>query len=327
MPSTITLPSHFNYIALFLTLSCNLKCPYCINLNEAGASRKSVMREVVSAKVWLDFLNRLEITSEDLPLTFQGGEPTLYPYFYELINGLDARFKLDLLTNFMFDEDEFIKRIKPEKFTRDAKYAAIRVSYHPYQNDIDVLIKKHDKMKKAGFYVGIYSVLTPANKAHIEQVQTKCLDLGIDFRVKEYLGFDGQKWHGSYKFPDAIDGKRNKYCDCKTTELLISPAGLIYRCHSDLYEKRAPIGDIADPNYKFEDIYRPCIVYGHCNPCDIKVKTNRFQNYGHTSVDIKNVRELNKNEQEILSRGDFKMALSLQENVSNVNSSPHKDIK
>ena len=83
MPSTITLPSHFNYIALFLTLSCNLKCPYCINLNEAGASRKSVMREVVSAKVWLDFLNRLEITSEDLPLTFQGGEPTLYPYFYE----------------------------------------------------------------------------------------------------------------------------------------------------------------------------------------------------------------------------------------------------
>ena len=31
---------------------------------------------------------------------------------------------------------------------------------------------------------------------------------------------------------------------------------------------------------------RPCDVYGHCNPCDIKVKTNRFQEFGHTSVQI-----------------------------------------
>ncbi|WP_419249837.1 radical SAM protein [Campylobacter fetus] len=307
----ITIPDHYNYIALFLTLSCNLKCPYCINLNENGASRKSVVRGIIKPDIWLNFINRLDIKSDDLPLTLQGGEPTLYPYFYELVNGIDDKFKLDLLTNFMFDEDEFIRRINPSKFTRDAKYAAIRVSYHPNQNDINTLIKKHDKMKDAGFYVGIYSVLTPQNKSHIEEVMKKCKDLGIDFRVKEYLGFDGQKWHGSYKFPEAISGNVNKYCDCKTTELLISPAGLVYRCHSDLYEKRAEVADISDPNYKFEDIYRPCIVYGHCNPCDIKVKTNRFQNFGHTSVEIKNIRELNEKERILLENSDFKGALNL----------------
>lgn len=309
--SKIVIPKHFNYIALFLTLSCNLKCPYCINLNENGSSRKSVTRGVIKPEIWLNFINNLDIRSKDLPLTLQGGEPTLYPYFYELINGIDDKFKLDLLTNFMFDEDEFIKKVNPKKFTREAKYAAIRVSYHPKQNDINTLIKKHDKMKEAGFYVGIYSVLTPQNKIHIEETMKKCLDLGIDFRVKEYLGFDGKEWHGSYKYQDAISGNINKYCDCKTTELLVSPAGLIYRCHSDLYEKRAAIGDISDLDFVLDDVYRPCIVYGHCNPCDIKVKTNRYQNFGHTSVDIKNIRELNELEKELLKKKDFKKALEL----------------
>lgn len=307
----IAIPTHYNYIALFLTLSCNLKCPYCINLNEGGASRKSVVRNYIEPQTWINFINRLDIKSPDLPITLQGGEPTLYPHFYELVNGINDDFKLDLLTNLMFDEDEFIEKINPKKFTRDAKYAAIRASYHPNQNDINIMIKKHDKLKKAGFYVGIYSVLTPQNKAHIEIVMKECLDRGVDFRVKEYLGFDGVKWHGSYKFPEAISGSCNKFCECKTTELLISPAGLIYRCHSDLYEKRAPVADISDPNYQLEDIFRPCIVYGHCNPCDIKIKTNRYQNFGHTSVEIRQIRNLNEQEKIMLKNRDFKSALNL----------------
>ena len=37
--------------------------------------------------------------------------------------------------------------------------------------------------------------------------------------------------------------------------------------------------------------FRPCEVYGHCNPCDIKVKTNRFQVFGHTSVEIRGIED------------------------------------
>ena len=35
--------------------------------------------------------------------------------------------------------------------------------------------------------------------------------------------------------------------------------------------------------------WRPCVVMGKCNSCDIKIKTDRFQRYGHSSVEIKNV--------------------------------------
>jgi len=301
----IKIPKNYNYIAVFLTLGCNLKCPYCINLNEFGSNRAKVFRKPMEAKEWIEAINRLRIdSSQNLPVTLQGGEPTIHPDFFEIVNGIKDDIKLDLLTNMMFDVDEFIKNVPVEKFTRDAKYAAIRVSYHPGQNDIDDLIYKHHKMRDAGFYVGIYSVMTPQNIEHIKEVEKRCIKEGIDFRTKEYLGFDGKKWHGKYQSLDAISQQFYKFCECKTTELLIAPSGHIFRCHSDLYENRVPIGHILYEDFKIEDIFRPCFVYGHCNPCDVKIKTNRFQEYGHSSVEIKNIRELDDDELKRLKNGD-----------------------
>lgn len=293
---SIEIPKECNYIAAFVTLGCNLSCDYCINLNEEGSTRKKVFQKPMSAANWARAINRLHILNDDLPVTLQGGEPTTHNGFYDMVAMIDENIKLDLLTNMMFDVDEFIEKVDPKKFTREAKYAAIRVSYHPGQNEIEDLIKKHHKMRDAGFYVGIYAVMTPWNAEHIKEVQQRCLDEGIDFRLKEYLGFDGKEWHGTYKYPEAVSQKVNRYCDCKTTELIISPSGHVFRCHSDLYENRTPIGHILDPDFKIDDAFRPCYVFGHCNPCDIKVKTNRHQIFGHTSVDIKNIRDLTDEE-------------------------------
>jgi len=81
--------------------------------------------------------------------------------------------------------------------------------------------------------------------------------------------------------------KLSKKVLCRTTELIIGPNGNIYRCHSDLYANRKPIGNLLDSDFEIEDKFRECDFYGHCNPCDIKIKTNRFQQFGHTSVKIK----------------------------------------
>lgn len=304
MLKKIKIPKDYNYIGAFLTLNCNLSCSYCINLNEEGSNRKSILRKSMSGEDWAKALNRLQINRDDLPVTLQGGEPTLHKEFLKIVNGVSEEIKLDLLTNMIFDVDKFIQNVPAKKFTRDAKYAAIRVSYHPGQNDIDDLITKHHKLRDAGIYVGIYSVMVPQNQEHIKEVQKKCLQEGVDFRVKEYLGFDGQEWHGTYKYPEAISQKVNRYCECKTSELIISPSGHVFRCHSDLYENRTPIGHILDPNFDIEQIHRPCFVFGHCNPCDIKVKTNRFQEFGHTSVDIKQIRDLTPQERVKCQDGD-----------------------
>lgn len=290
----INLKKHHNYVAFFLSLGCNLNCSYCINLHNGGSRYIQAKRKELTYKEWIDVANRLELR-EDLPLSLQGGEPTLLKGFNIFAKEVKPEIKMDLLTNMMFDVDKFIKEIPLERFTRNAPYASIRVSYHPGQNDIEDLIYKTRKMEDAGFKVGLFGIELPDEKLnkHILEVKERCLKLGIDFRTKEFLGEFQGKIYGTFKYQDSVSSEL-KYCKCKTTELLVDPNGYTYKCHSDLYAGRFPYSNITEDNFSTDliDKYRDCFVYGDCNPCDVKVKTNRFQQEGHTSVDIIDISSL-----------------------------------
>lgn len=278
----IAIPKTYNYIAAFLTFRCNYRCSYCINYFEV----KRLPRGEISGKDWVKGLNRM-VSRDDLPITLQGGEPSVHRDFTYIINHIKPELNIDILTNLQFDVNEFIKKVEPNRLKRKAPYASIRVSYHPEVMDLDETTKKTLKMLDAGFSIGIWGVLHPEQEGLILKAQDKCKSLGIDFRTKEFLGEYKGRLYGTYLYEDACDKKHTEKVLCKTTELIIAPNGNIFRCHSDLYANRQPIGNLLDPNFKIQDKFRECYFYGHCNPCDIKVKTNRFQQFGHTSVKIK----------------------------------------
>jgi hypothetical protein len=246
----------------------------------------------MSVDEWITAANRLSLRV-DLPLTLQGGEPTLYNGFYRLVNEVKPEIKMDLMTNLMFDVDDFIANVPVERFTRDAPYAAIRVSYHPGQNSIDDLITKTYKLQKAGFRIGLYGIEHPdaSIRAHIFKTLEQCVSLGLDFRFKEFLGEHDGTMHGTFKYDGCVNGEQLRQCECRTTEIIVDPAGNVFKCHADLYNGRDPIAHILDDGFNEDSIetYRECRFFGECNPCDVKVKTNRFQVFGHTSVDIKNI--------------------------------------
>ena len=278
----IQIPAHYNYIAAFLTFACNLKCSYCINNYE----NRVIKRKIATGKEWVAGLNRI-ISREDLPLTLQGGEPSLHPDFIYIINHLKPELNIDILTNLQFDIQDFIKKVDPERIKRKSPYASIRVSYHPETMDADEVIKKVLRMLEARFSVGIWAVVHPKYEKIISEVKEKCLSLGIDFRLKEFLGEHEGKLYGAYRYEGACDKKFKKKVLCRTTEFLLDSMGSVFRCHSDLYAGASPIGSILDPDFVIDDKFRECENFGHCNPCDIKVKTNRFQEFGHTSVEVK----------------------------------------
>ena len=249
----------------------------------------------MSIDEWIKAANRLRLR-EDLPVTLQGGEPTLYRGFYRFVNEVREDIKMDLLTNMTFDVNEFLSNVPVWRFTREAPYAPIRASFHPGQNDIKDLIKKTLMLQDGGFRVGLYGILYPDNelKRKILDAQERCLKMGLDFRTKEFLGDWKGHLYGNFRYPGSVSGEELRYCECKTTELLVDPGGYIYRCHSDLYKGRTPIAHILDESFSMEEIetFRPCYCYGDCNPCDVKVKTNRFQIFGHTSVYIRNIKQV-----------------------------------
>lgn len=277
----IKIPETYNYTGVFLTFACNLDCSYCINY--FGESKFET--KIMSGKDWVRGLNRID-SPVNTPVSLQGGEPALHPDFIHIINGVKPELNIDILTNLNFDLDKFMREVKPGRVKRDAPYASIRVSYHPEQMQLEDLIQRTLKMLDCGYSVGIWGVLHPEWKDEILRAQEKCEKSGIDFRTKEFLGDYKSRLYGEYKYRGACDKEFKKDVKCKTTELIIGCNGDIYRCHADLYEGREPIGHILDPDYQIEDTFRICNNFGYCNPCDIKVKTNRFQEFGHTSVEI-----------------------------------------
>lgn len=281
----IMIPEDYNYIAVFLTLACNLKCSYCIN--HFGGENKPTKH--LTGEEWVVVLNRIESCS-DLPITLQGGEPSLHKDFIYIINNIKPSLNIDILTNLQFDVDEFIAKVNPNRLKRNSPYASIRVSYHPETMEFFPLLVKVTKLQNAGFSVGIWAILHPKYKQKVEFAKELCMDnrVNIDFRYKEFLGKYEGKMYGVYKYPEACDKKVHKEVLCKTSELIVGPNGHIYKCHADLYEGRLGINDITRENVGlFTNAWYPCNNFGYCNPCDIKIKTNRFQQAGHTSVEIK----------------------------------------
>jgi len=125
-------------------------------------------------------------------------------------------------------------------------------------------------MQNANFSIGIWGVVHPVQRDEILEARERCRKLGIDFRMKEFLGEYEGELYGTYKYEGACDKKFIKECYCKTTELIIGSGGNVYRCHSDLYEGSKPIGNILSPEFELEDRFRYCSVFRHTS-VEIKV--------------------------------------------------------
>jgi len=277
----IRLPENYSYIAVFLTFACPYGCSYCINrFGEADYRRK-----IISGKDWVRALGRIE--ARDVPITLSGGEPSSHPDFIYIINYLPRHLDIDILTNLSFDLDEFIEKIDPERLRRDAPYASIRASYHPEVMGLRETIDKTLKLIKAGFSIGLYGVLHPVQEVHILEAQKRCQDLGIDFRTKPFLGYYQGRLYGQYRYEGACSKKFRKKVLCRISELIIGTEASVYRCHHDLYEGKEPVGNIIEEDFEIEDEFRECDDFGFCNPCDVKVKNNRLQQFGHTSTEMR----------------------------------------
>lgn len=300
----IYLPDSYKYISAFLTFRCTLDCSYCVNKSSNEKFYRKGFNEL-SGEEWVTALNRIE-PKKGLPISFLGGEPFAHKDFIYIINNIKPELEIDILTNLWVSEEklnQFISEVSPRRVARDAPYSSIRVSYHPEQmGEGERLVKNVLKLKNAGFSIGIEGAMYPSPNqlGAIERMIIKCRNNDINFRAKSFLGiYEGiddigrpfSIKHGDYsRYPDAVFNEKTKKCMCKTSDLLISSSGDIYRCQRDLLLTENSIGNLLSSDFQVLGDFKQCNNYGHCHPCDIKTKTMPDQKSYYTSVEIKEIK-------------------------------------
>jgi len=288
MIKPIIVPLNYDYVGVYLTDKCFLKCPYCITRHHK-AKFGQYRTKSLTAEEWVKGLNRF-VLPNDVPITLQGGEPFLYKGVWEILENIKQ--KVDIMTALPpFLKKEHFSKLKTLKWNqRKAPYPTIRVSYHRGQNDYKKLVERIAELQEV-VSIGLYYLSDPTHDPkELADLKAYAKKFHIDLRPKEYLGVVAGKQQGTLLFPDAVVGKRlGVMVLCKNTVVPIGPDGNIYLCHSDLYFNRQErvLGNVLDEEFTFPQEHLPCDNYGLCNECDVKVKTNHYQQYGYTSVDIK----------------------------------------
>jgi MoaA/NifB/PqqE/SkfB family radical SAM enzyme len=277
--------------SVFLTLKCNFSCAFCIQ-KTAG---KIPSYNLASGKDWISALNSIEdrrkrkflFLNKVKKISLIGGEPTLHPDFFEIINSLDYDWNITITSNLgspAFDNiSEFAKKLKRRRKFR------IHASFHEGPIDEIEFIKKIKGLKQAGILVNrIFTVCWPPdNLERFNQYGRTFKANGLFLEKQRYNGFYKEKFYpftgdeAAFEFKDNIKNydEYSKGCSmtarkeilCRMNKVLFAPDGTIYNCHYKLYSKSSDsYGNIfsTDAKVHIPEDYFPCSDYGFCNPCD-----------------------------------------------------------
>jgi MoaA/NifB/PqqE/SkfB family radical SAM enzyme len=158
---------------------CNFKCPYCYARAEEGNwFKKSSLDDIEKV------IKNLEKINKPLEIILLGGEPTLHPKYFDIIEKV-SKIKNDLefgiISNGMFkNPEDFIK-----KHTKYKKNFSFSITFHPSQHDSESIEKFKNNIliiKDNNFLLNVNVILDKLeNKEKIKDI--------LDFLESNNIGF------------------------------------------------------------------------------------------------------------------------------------------
>ncbi|MFP4111455.1 MAG: radical SAM protein [Candidatus Woesearchaeota archaeon] len=188
-----TMMIHPNY-------ECNFKCRYCY------VSRKNDCIDFKKLSSVIREAKKLGVGNIDI----LGGEPLLYPRFFDLIRLTDSlKIQTSIFTNGSFLTKALLNKLN-KKNTIIVIKTDTRANYE-FQNvpdmSYDDLLEKIDLVKRAGFRMMSFTVVTKKNVDNIDEIFELCDEKGMipaferyhlvkDKDVNKLFALDVDKWNG-----------------------------------------------------------------------------------------------------------------------------------
>ncbi len=277
-----------------LTKDCNLKCIYCY-ANAGSAAINTIKNQPLT--FWKNTIDQLFDLNKNATINFTGGEPTIYKYFWDVVEHAKNRgFKLILITNGSNSEAKDIQKYFDY-------FSSIEVSIDSLREDVNSLTRGKGSLSPAqtlidgliqnGMKPTIMVVVSKFNKRYLHEINDKYRSsafiryqpmynmgrgdklINIGIAAKEYYSI--LKSQNIERMKGDISYKRNmKYiwCGMGNNVLSIEANGDVYPCQL-MHHEKFKLGDLN--NQSLEEIWINSPYRHHsvdlikgCKSCELK---------------------------------------------------------
>lgn len=228
---------------------CNYSCDFCSGPRVRKLTRRGRTNEDI--KKVIDFFNG---TDKTWLLGMSGGEPTIHPFFGDLVNGLKEKHYFFFFTNLTFDVEKFVNLLPADR----VQY--MKTSLHP-QADVDTFLDKYETLFGFGYNPILIMVSTPDSFDRISKVAEFCRDRQFPFTLSVLEGP-----YQSKNYPNDFTEKETRFVESHTEEpgnlirlFSKSPGGLNTYGHSCPAGKKNFFLDMESGDLKTcESVYKVC---------------------------------------------------------------------
>jgi MoaA/NifB/PqqE/SkfB family radical SAM enzyme len=179
---------------------CNFKCPYCFftvhGWDELRLKTGQPRSPDVVEKAWQRTAERYGCSH----LYIEGGEPFLYPSFYDIVSRISKHHLIHITTNLSQPLDEFVNGVNPEK-------VACNATYHPQFMDCAVFARQVLRLRQAGFSCDVCYLAHPQQLREMLNFKRYFREREIEMTVIDFWG----EYRGK-RYPQAYTDEERRYC-------------------------------------------------------------------------------------------------------------------
>lgn len=235
---------------VYITLRCNLKCPYC---SDGLAYDMSDMKyDELTGDKWVEIINTLPGNS----IIFTGGEPVMHRDLPDIINNIKQE-NIFLYTNLAYDVRKFMDQL--------TKPVTVFSSFHPNNKSVSlensiaaILILENHPMCSG---VASHHIIEHQSNGSNDEIRKykKCFEeAGIDLLIY------GNQFITNNYGTSMCDMKKIKTVNCSYDRLIIGPDGNRIMCVSKMIRKTSD----RIVSFDTELPMMLCDEFGKCSPCD-----------------------------------------------------------
>ena len=179
--------------------NCNYNCAYCYAPKPQditfGNNPNNVAKYEKTENI-IDSWKKIYDKYGSSRIRLDGGEPSIYPNFFEIIKELSKIHRLQMNTNLSFDVNKFCENTNPETIRVDA-------SLHCEYTKLETFVEKLNVLKQKGYKLTVSYVGYPDFLENIPLAKKTIEAMHIPFFVHPYSGFyEDRQYPQSYTEQD-----------------------------------------------------------------------------------------------------------------------------